>query len=435
MSDNTTSSPIKLLLVVSIPTGRESIQKHLNALSEHQSTEGRSIEIVAVAYNKRSAYQELKSYEPDLVILDLMLPNMRSIEIAAYISTLNPEIKIIAMSPEDTPHEELMLCLQAGVLGYFTEEAKTEHVLRAIDRVLCGKKSLPEEATYDVLQQAASDLVISRKEKRTQFLSALIGLVPLAGILAAFISFLWREYWGQIGVRVGDLGVDSSKRVVELFISILLLVGMIGPLLYINSWLDAIEERFGKLKKWIYASRAKPGLKRALYARKTQWIVFACMLLMISMPLNFTGGKILTIVIGVIFAAALLANMAGFAQALPTVFHLSKSSTRWVYTILGGIFTLLILALSVEVFLRGPDLRHDGVHGFVVKKALDVSARPAMFYDLDGKHPPLGALYLGGNADLYVLYDPNTESVRMIPVGSTRVEIIDEVPVLDDGKD
>ena len=58
---------------------------------------------------------------------------------------------------------------------------------------------------------------------------------------------------------------------------------------------------------------------------------------------------------------------------------------------------------------------------------LGLGARPVMLYDLDGKHEPLGALYLGGNADLYVLYDPCAETVRLVPVGSSRVEYVDQV--------
>jgi hypothetical protein len=58
---------------------------------------------------------------------------------------------------------------------------------------------------------------------------------------------------------------------------------------------------------------------------------------------------------------------------------------------------------------------------------LGLSASPITLYDLDGNLDPLGALYLGGNADLYVLYDPCTETVRMVPVGSSRVELVDQV--------
>ena len=50
-----------------------------------------------------------------------------------------------------------------------------------------------------------------------------------------------------------------------------------------------------------------------------------------------------------------------------------------------------------------------------------------MLYDLDEKHEPLGQLALGGNADLYELYDPCAETVRLVPVGASRVELIDRV--------
>ena len=47
--------------------------------------------------------------------------------------------------------------------------------------------------------------------------------------------------------------------------------------------------------------------------------------------------------------------------------------------------------------------------------------------DLDGNLEPLSALYLGGNADLYVLYDPCEETTRLVPVGPSRVELVDRV--------
>jgi len=35
--------------------------------------------------------------------------------------------------------------------------------------------------------------------------------------------------------------------------------------------------------------------------------------------------------------------------------------------------------------------------------------------------------HLGGNGDLYVLYDPCAETVRFVPVGSLRVELVEQV--------
>jgi hypothetical protein len=60
-------------------------------------------------------------------------------------------------------------------------------------------------------------------------------------------------------------------------------------------------------------------------------------------------------------------------------------------------------------------------------RVLGFRAKPVMVYDLEEKEEPLGALYLGGNADLYVLYEPCAEIVRSVPVGSSRVELIERV--------
>ena len=94
---------------------------------------------------------------------------------------------------------------------------------------------------------------------------------------------------------------------------------------------------------------------------------------------------------------------------------------------MGILFLVFLVVLGSEVFIKGPDLRADGMHGILAPQVLGLSARPIMLYDLDGNLEPLGALYLGGNADLYVLYDLCTEIVRFAPVGSTRVELIDQV--------
>ena len=77
--------------------------------------------------------------------------------------------------------------------------------------------------------------------------------------------------------------------------------------------------------------------------------------------------------------------------------------------------------------MTGSLKRTDGLHGFLAPEALGFSAKPVTLIDLDGNLEPLGALYLGGNADLYVLYDICTKSLRFVPVGSSRVEFVDQI--------
>jgi hypothetical protein len=102
-------------------------------------------------------------------------------------------------------------------------------------------------------------------------------------------------------------------------------------------------------------------------------------------------------------------------------------ANRRVVLVLSLFVIVFLVALGGEVLVEGPDLRPDGIHGILAPQVLGFSAKPMILYDLDGQFEPLGALYLGGNADLYVLYDPCKEEVNLVPVGASRVRLVDEI--------
>jgi hypothetical protein len=247
-------------------------------------------------------------------------------------------------------------------------------------------------------------------------------------------AFLWRDYWSQIGVRVVDLGVDPATRGTNVLITILLLLGVLGPLIFVDTWLQAIGD-------W---AATKPGLTNALakgrdfrlgrlrvgrilFNRWMAWLVMALLVLFIMTLIAQYAELIVILFVGPAVGIILLANALGLDDQLPMVLHLTHLGTRRVLAMVGAFLLIFLVALSAEVQVEGPDLRTDGMHGWLAPKALGLSARPVMVFDLDEKHEPLGALYLGGNADLYVLYDPCVETVRFVPVGSSRVMLIDEV--------
>ena len=81
-----------------------------------------------------------------------------------------------------------------------------------------------------------------------------------------------------------------------------------------------------------------------------------------------------------------------------------------------------------EVTVIGPDFDPNGARGFLAPTVLGFSAQPMQAYDVDNGGPPRAVLYLGGNADLYVLVDPCDEGrVDMVSVGSQRLVVIDEI--------
>jgi DNA-binding NarL/FixJ family response regulator len=427
------TKPIRLFSIISVPEGKALFHSVLSELKEVFVSESQELEVVGVAYSKKTAIKEIERTQPDVLLIDVTLPGLRSIEVISYVSGVHPNIKVLAISPGDPPYEHVILAMQAGALGFVSKEADVREIYDALTEVSRGEYHLPIEDTVDVMKQAAPELMIAAKERRGKLTEGLLTLIPLIGVISAFTQFLWRKYWGSIGVRVSDLGVDASSRVTDFLIFLLILIGVFGPLLFIRSWIRIIDGRMSshpKLKTLLTKAQGAKALGVPigiyLFGYWTGWTILAAIVLGITFPLEGSGGKIFTLIIGIAFALILLAHVLGSNDFLPNWLTIAKDKIRGTFTIITSLVFVLLAALTIEVF-EGPDLRSDGVHGFLAPKAIGLSARPAIIHDLDDKYKPLQVLYLGGNADLYVLYDPCEKVVRMIPVGSSRVKMIKEV--------
>ncbi len=420
------SQAIRVMVVDADPGGGHALQDIL------EKVEGIRVEVVA--RNKRMAISELKAANPEVLLVDLMLPRYRSIDVIQHVSDTLPETHILALSPGDPDHDRIILALHAGALGFITRDTDPVDISAALQAVHQGDRWLPLEETYEVLQEAAPELEVSEKQTRDRLTQLILGIIPLTGFIAALTAFLWREYWGSVGVRVVDLGVDPSTRLTDVLVFVLRLLGIFGPLLLVETWRGEIaawiSHRPGLTKIYNRAYNLHLGnlpIGKFLFSHWVGWFGLALIVLSIAFLLNQFVELILIMVVGPMVGVVLLANFLGLDNDLPAFLRLPRGRNGLILTIMGVIVLIFLGVLGGEVFVRGPDLRTDGVHGILVTKVLDVSARPVMLYDLDEKQEPLGALYLGGNADLYVLYDPCEETVRLVPVGSSRVEVIDQV--------
>ena len=419
------SDAIRLLVVDADPAKKAMYEDSLAGMQ--------GIEVVGIAYNQRAALDLAKGIQPDVMLVDLMLPGYHSIAVIEQVTQTLPQVRTLAMSPGDPLHDRIILAIQAGALGYVCRDDSPSDIEAAIRRVHQGELWLPPEPTYEVLKDAAPELGVSEQDRRGRLTAVVLGILPVIGLISALTALLWRKYWGHIGVRVVDLGVDPSTRATDVLVSLLFLLGVFGPLLFVDRWLQLIGEWIetkpslsGAIDRGreIYLGRLPVG--RLIFNRLTAWAAVATVTLLFGLLLARFADLILILFVGPAVGVALLASFLGLDDILPRVLqrgHLSRP-------ILAGLVVLVVLFLVVlggEIWVKGPDLRTDGMHGILAPQMLGLSARPMMLYDLDGNLEPLGALYLGGNADLYVLYDPCAEKVRLVPVGSSRVEMVDEI--------
>ncbi len=418
--------PIRLLVVDADPGAGTAYEDSLAKIG--------GIEIVGVARNKKTALEQADSIEFDVALIDVMLTGYRSIDVIAALTTNRPGIRILALTPGDPPHDRVILALEAGALGYITRETDSSESLAAIKQVSQGRPWLPLDETYEVLQEAAPELGVSVKERNDRLTQVILGLVPLTGLIAAITALLWREYWNDIGVRVVDLGVDPTSRMIDFIVFFLFLLGFFGPLLFLDNWLQAIKPRamaHTALKRTIIIGRnihlGIIPLGKPLFSYTMAWIIMALFVLVVMAALYQLAQLIVVIFIGPLVGTILLANILGMAEHLPEILRLSNRGFRRIIAIITVLLILFLSILSLEVLVAGPDLRPDGVHGILAPEVLGLSARPVKVFDLDEKQEPFEALYLGGNGDLYVFFDPCEGVTRMVPVGSSRVEVVVEV--------
>jgi len=419
-------TPIRLLIVDADPGSGTVLQDSLGQMAE--------IEIVGLSRNKKTALEQADSIEFEVALVDVMLTGYRSIDVIGAISTKRPDIRILALTPGDPPHDRVILAIEAGALGYITRDTESSEALAAIKQVHQDNPWLPLDETHEVLQEAAPELGVSVKERNDRLTQVILGLVPLTGLIAAITALLWREYWKDIGVRVVDLGVDPTSRMIDVIVFILLLLGIFGPLFFVDNWLQAIKPRVmshPSLAKTITRGRnvslGRIPLGKLFFSYTMAWILLAVFALVVMAVLYQLAQLIVVIFIGPLVGIILLSNILGMAEHLPESLRLSSQGFRRVLVIITLLLILFLSILSIEVLVAGPDLRPDGIHGLLAPQVLGLGARPVRVFDLDEKQEPLEALYLGGNADLYVLYDPCEEETRMVPVGSSRVTVTDHV--------
>jgi len=92
------------------------------------------MKVVGEAGDGRTAIKLAKELLPDLIIMDISMPDLNGIEAAHLILKQNPAIKIIALSMHSEKHFVIEM-LKAGALGYILKSYLFDEVLKAIDTI------------------------------------------------------------------------------------------------------------------------------------------------------------------------------------------------------------------------------------------------------------------------------------------------------------
>ncbi|WP_425538301.1 response regulator [Microaceticoccus formicicus] len=108
------------------------------------------IEVIGMASNGREAYEMVKSNKPDVVLMDIRMPEHDGIEGTKLIKSYDEDIKIIILTTfKDSEYIESALKL--GASGYLLKDSSEELIYSAIKASLSGNIIIHPEMTTEIL--------------------------------------------------------------------------------------------------------------------------------------------------------------------------------------------------------------------------------------------------------------------------------------------
>jgi two-component system nitrate/nitrite response regulator NarL len=102
------------------------------------------LEVCAEAANGKEAVEKVKELNPDLVILDITMPELNGLDAARQIRALDPELPILILSVHKS-RQVVEEAKKIGVRGYVTKGDAIQKLLLAVDTVLQDQTFFPTE--------------------------------------------------------------------------------------------------------------------------------------------------------------------------------------------------------------------------------------------------------------------------------------------------
>jgi DNA-binding NarL/FixJ family response regulator len=134
---------IRILIVDDYAVVREGLRAFI-------STEA-NMEVVGEAVDGASATEQCQALKPDVVVIDIALPNNEGLEAIRAIKEACPHLHILVLTDQGE-EERVLAAMKAGAQGYMLKDATTQDVIKAIGDVYRGEVVLHPSVAYVLLR-------------------------------------------------------------------------------------------------------------------------------------------------------------------------------------------------------------------------------------------------------------------------------------------
>ena len=126
-----------------------------------------NIEVVGEATDGIEALKVVETTRPDLLILDIRMPNMTGIEVVEKLRSQNYPVKIVMLSMHES-EEYVLKSIKTGADGYLLKGSSKEEFLKAVHTVANGGKYFSGDISSILIGQLGSPISSMETKKRSK---------------------------------------------------------------------------------------------------------------------------------------------------------------------------------------------------------------------------------------------------------------------------
>ncbi|SFL88960.1 response regulator transcription factor [Shimia aestuarii] len=124
---------VRVAIVDDHPMVAEGIQSILESYDD--------LTVIATLANGREALDTLPGLKPDVILMDLNMPELGGLTATEMLLERDPDLRILVLSMHDSP-EYISTALSHGAMGYVLKDVQTDEIKTAIDAVMRGERYL-----------------------------------------------------------------------------------------------------------------------------------------------------------------------------------------------------------------------------------------------------------------------------------------------------
>jgi NarL family two-component system response regulator LiaR len=205
-----TAKPIRVLLV----DDHSMVRKGLTAFLKNEP----SLELVGEACDGREAIEACEQLQPDVILMDLIMPELGGVAATRTIHQRWPHVQVIALTSFQDK-ELVQDVLQAGAIGYLLKNVSGSELAEAIRQAHGGRPTLAPEAVQALIQPKSEvETMAAELTRREQEVLALLVKGMSNPEIAEHLFISRSTVKVHISSILSKLGVASRAEAISLAI-------------------------------------------------------------------------------------------------------------------------------------------------------------------------------------------------------------------------